>query len=106
MPELYEVMEDLVESIDVLSKRPAAEVLDDLTDAVREARSLSTDQLISLAFIAGLEVGSVGQFARTEYALRTENFRAAATGSLIDTGRHISDIEIKDLIAEAKNDSD
>lgn len=43
MPELYEVMEDLVESIDVLAKRPAAEVLDDLIGAVREARPLSTD---------------------------------------------------------------
>ena len=99
-------MDELIEAIDVLSTDDPVEVLDGLILAVKEGRSLSQDQAIALAFVAGVEVGAVGFGGRTEYALKVEGFRKAAAGSLIETGRQLADRDIKDLIEQTKDDRD
>jgi hypothetical protein len=99
-------MDELVDAMEVLSARAAAEVLDELILAVREGQALSPDQAIALAFVAGVEVGAVGLSGRTEYALKVEDFRKEASGSLIETGRQLANRDIMDLIAQAQDDRD
>jgi len=99
-------MDELVEAMSVLSTADAAEVLDGLIRTAEEGQPLTPDQAIALAFIAGVEVGAVGLGGRTEFAIKVDAFREAASGSLIETGQKLADIEIKDLIEQAQEDRD
>ena len=100
------MIDDIVQRLDVLNVTPASAVLARLAQAVAAGGALGTDELVALAFVAGVEVGTLGSAGRAEVALAVDAFQRTARGTLLDTGRAYADRAINDLIAEAQADRD
>lgn len=93
-----------IEALDVLVCAPAKEVLTKLVEHLAAGSKLSPDQLIALAYIAGVEDGIAGMAGRAEYDLRTIEFLQVSRPTLIDTGRFIGKICLEDTIQQAQAD--
>ena len=99
------MIDGVIERLDVLSSAPASETLAAIATAVKEGRPLAPDDLIALAFVAGLEVGTIGRAGRPEYEATFEALRRTAQGSLLETGLTYADRTLLDMIAQAQADT-